>query len=71
MGDGIKQDDKSRKTVNMKTRKVVVNVAVVVAYAMMKSYICIFNEKNNYTPRKFFYICLTFSSPEEDVNTRR
>lgn len=75
MGDGIKQDDKSRKTVNMKTRKVVVNVAVVVAYAMMKSYICIFNEKNNYTPRKFVssmsYICLTFSSPEEDVNTRR
>ena len=74
MGAGIEQDDKSRKTVNMKTRKVVVNVAVVVAYAMMKSYICIFNEKNNYTPRKFVssmsYICLTSSTKQRREMTK-
>lgn len=64
---GIKQDDKSRKTVNMKTRKVVVNVAVAVAYAMMTSYICIFNELFTIT-RKFVssmsYICLTSSTKQ-------
>ena len=63
MGVGIKKVDKSSKTVNMKTRKVVVNVDVVVAYEMMTSHLCIFNDKNNYTPRKFVssisYICLT------------